>query len=577
MALDRILVVDDSGTIRRVVDNALTSAGFIVDVAKNGDEGLAQARQERPDLLLLDFRMPGMNGFQVGKAIARDDTLAGIPIVLMCTRTDRLPDHDLASIGVLSTLIKPFSPEALVERIRFALNEAKSTDITASLRTTFTSEEEAEDSNENPPTDFEAVPSRNVFAEAPPDGFSMDEPEVTQRATPPGPPPVTDEGDDVESQAILSAIDVAAARDDRADGLLVDEDAPAAPDATAANVPANVPPPPDALINSAEFQTVAKRAAEDDLKRALVEAFESRGIEAPEELAIGVLEQVKDKLAPSVMAEFVRGELPPDILRRPVPAMFGDLTEVPLPEILQLLKFQGQTGVLEVALDQMRFEATFHEGRIHTIRGVNVRAVQRLGRYFVRAGVVTEEQLEDALKDDRYSIGAKLLDEGVINEEDLRNAVRAQVEDLMFEMLRCRQGTFGLRRANIDEDLPFAGFSVDALLFEGLRRIDERSVIGQEVPSVDSIFIQGKDASPEGLSKEEARALAALDKKKPRAIHALANDLDLSIDDAMMLIYRLVILGRARRVRRAGEPAVGPPPRPKKRQTDDSLDFQDIL
>ncbi len=572
MALDRILVVDDSGTIRRVVDNALTSAGFVVDVAKNGEEGLEQARRERPDLLLLDFRMPGMNGFQVGKAIARDASLAGIPIVLMCTRTDRLPDHDLASIGVLSTLIKPFSPEALVERVRFALNEAKSTDITASLRTTFSSDEEEDDAENDAETDFDAVPSRNVFADATPEGFSLQDPEVTQRATPPGPPPVTDEGESVESQAIMSAVDVAAARDDRADGLLVDGDDPGVPADKAV-----VDAPPNALINSAEFQTVAQRAVEDDLKRALIDAFESRGIDSPAPLAKSILEQVKDKLAPSVMAEFVRGELPPDILRRPVPAMFGDLTEVPLPEVLQLLKFQGQTGVLEVALDQMRFEATFHEGRIHTIRGVNVRAVQRLGRYFVRAGVVTEEQLEEALKDDRFSIGAKLLDDGVISEEDLRNAVRAQVEDLMFEMLRCRQGTFGLRRADIDEDLPFAGFSVDALLFEGLRRIDERSVIGQEVPSVDSIFIQGKDASPEGLSKEEARALAALDKKKPRAIHALANDLDLSIDDAMMLIYRLVVLGRARRVRRAGEPAVGPPPRPKKQKSDDVLDFQDIL
>lgn len=572
MALDRILVVDDSGTIRRVVDNALTSAGFVVDVAKNGEEGLEQARRERPDLLLLDFRMPGMNGFQVGKAIARDASLAGIPIVLMCTRTDRLPDHDLASIGVLSTLIKPFSPEVLVERVRFALNEAKSTDITASLRTTFSSDEEEDDAENDAETDFDAVPSRNVFADATPEGFSLQDPEVTQRATPPGPPPVTDEGESVESQAIMSAVDVAAARDDRADGLLVDGDDPGVPADKAV-----VDAPPNALINSAEFQTVAQRAVEDDLKRALIDAFESRGIDSPAPLAKSILEQVKDKLAPSVMAEFVRGELPPDILRRPVPAMFGDLTEVPLPEVLQLLKFQGQTGVLEVALDQMRFEATFHEGRIHTIRGVNVRAVQRLGRYFVRAGVVTEEQLEEALKDDRFSIGAKLLDDGVISEEDLRNAVRAQVEDLMFEMLRCRQGTFGLRRADIDEDLPFAGFSVDALLFEGLRRIDERSVIGQEVPSVDSIFIQGKDASPEGLSKEEARALAALDKKKPRAIHALANDLDLSIDDAMMLIYRLVVLGRARRVRRAGEPAVGPPPRPKKQKSDDVLDFQDIL
>ena len=561
MSLDRILVVDDSGTIRRVVENALASAGFAVDVAKNGEEGLEQARKVRPDLVLLDFRMPGMNGFQVGKAIARDPEIVGIPIVLMCTRTDRLPDHDLASIGVLSTLIKPFSPEALVERVRSALNEAKTSDMTVSLLRTVDGIPSDDDDatvaidQVEPFTDERGVFARPLpgeFSLAAPDGLS----EPTQRSAPPGPPPVTDEGEsEVDTP---SEIDVAAARDDIADGLF-DEHVPAASF------------PKDSLVNSAEFDAVATRALTDDLNRALLEAFESRGIASPQALAKSVLEQVKDKLAPSVMAEFVRGELPADVLRRPVPALFGDLTEVPLPEVLQLLKFQGQTGVLEVAIDQMRFEATFHEGRIHTIRGVNVRAVQRLGRYFVRSGVVTEEQLEAALADNSRSIGAKLLDDGIISEEELRNAVRSQVEDLMFEMLRCRRGMFGLRREPIDEDLPLAGFSVDALLFEGLRRIDERSVISQEVPSVDSIFIRAKNADGEGLSPDEATAFAALDPTEPVAVHTLANELDLSIDDAMTLVYRLVILGRARRVRRAGEPAVGPPPRHRKQTPEDFL------
>ena len=119
-----ILVVDDSATVRRVVGRTLARAGYEVLLATDGRDAIEQAQQRVPDLVLVDFVMPGMNGFQLVMAMRRIANLADVPVVLMSAKADKIGDGFLAQTGALDAITKPFSPEALLAVAGHALSRA---------------------------------------------------------------------------------------------------------------------------------------------------------------------------------------------------------------------------------------------------------------------------------------------------------------------------------------------------------------------------------------------------------------------------------------------------------------------
>jgi len=117
----RILIVDDSEASLKLVARELQNAGYGVSVAASGAEALAVARAERPDLILLDGLMPGMDGFETCQLLKRDPELAGIP-VLMWTALDAPGDVVRGlEAGAHDYVTKPFVAEVLHARIRSAL------------------------------------------------------------------------------------------------------------------------------------------------------------------------------------------------------------------------------------------------------------------------------------------------------------------------------------------------------------------------------------------------------------------------------------------------------------------------
>ncbi len=119
----RILVVDDSPTLRRVVSGILERHEFEVFVAEDGDDALVALREgpRAADLILLDFVMPRMNGYQFCRALRADPALAGIPVVLMSARSDRIRDQFVQQTGAIDAIAKPFDAEALVAVVENAL------------------------------------------------------------------------------------------------------------------------------------------------------------------------------------------------------------------------------------------------------------------------------------------------------------------------------------------------------------------------------------------------------------------------------------------------------------------------
>ncbi|MBC7205512.1 MAG: response regulator [Methyloversatilis sp.] len=117
MAIKRIMVVDDSPTERHVLNDFLTRKGFEVIIAENGEQAIEKAKVEKPDLILMDVVMPGINGYQATRTITRDDSTRDIPVI-MCTSKD-LPTDRIWGMrqGALDYMVKPVNLEELLGRI----------------------------------------------------------------------------------------------------------------------------------------------------------------------------------------------------------------------------------------------------------------------------------------------------------------------------------------------------------------------------------------------------------------------------------------------------------------------------
>jgi twitching motility two-component system response regulator PilH len=117
MPIKKILIVDDSATERHVLVTLLEGKGYTTVTASNGEEGVAAAKRELPDLILMDVVMPGMNGYQATRTISRDDATKHIPVI-MCTSKDQETDKIWGMRqGALDYMVKPVDGAALLAKL----------------------------------------------------------------------------------------------------------------------------------------------------------------------------------------------------------------------------------------------------------------------------------------------------------------------------------------------------------------------------------------------------------------------------------------------------------------------------
>jgi DNA-binding response OmpR family regulator len=114
----RILVVDDEPKIVQLVRDYLERAGFAVSTARDGNEALMRAHQERPDLIVLDLGLPGLDGLEVTRRLRRD---SGVPIIMLTARHEETDKVVGLELGADDYLTKPFSPRELEARVRAVL------------------------------------------------------------------------------------------------------------------------------------------------------------------------------------------------------------------------------------------------------------------------------------------------------------------------------------------------------------------------------------------------------------------------------------------------------------------------
>ena len=138
MAGEKILNIDDSPTVQRLIEMILSSQGYEVVLASDGEEGIAKAKSERPALILVDFVMPKMNGYQVCKTLKDDPEFRDTPIILVTSKGDKVGSKFVDVLGISEYFTKPFQPEELLAKIREVLDkkaqEAAAARVTAKTR-----------------------------------------------------------------------------------------------------------------------------------------------------------------------------------------------------------------------------------------------------------------------------------------------------------------------------------------------------------------------------------------------------------------------------------------------------------
>ena len=114
----KILIVDGYAAMRRIIRNLLRDLGFSnTHEAKDGDTGLLMLREGGVDFLVTDWKLPGMTGLELLKAVRSDPELKGLPVLMVTTEAKREQIIEAATAGVNGYVVKPFSAETLADKI----------------------------------------------------------------------------------------------------------------------------------------------------------------------------------------------------------------------------------------------------------------------------------------------------------------------------------------------------------------------------------------------------------------------------------------------------------------------------
>ena len=117
MTIKKVLLVDDSKTELHHLSDMLSKRGYAVRTAENGEEAMRRLAEDKPDLILMDVVMPGLNGFQATRAISRDPETKSIPIILCTSKSQETDKIWGLRQGPRDYIVKPVNREELLAKI----------------------------------------------------------------------------------------------------------------------------------------------------------------------------------------------------------------------------------------------------------------------------------------------------------------------------------------------------------------------------------------------------------------------------------------------------------------------------
>jgi len=121
----KVLIIDDDRAIAAGLAVRLKAAGYAVFSASDGESGLAAAESNRPDVILLDIHMPGIDGFEVNRRLKGAPELADIPVIFLSANVQDWAKRKAFDMGAKFYLSKPYAPEGLISAIETAISGAR--------------------------------------------------------------------------------------------------------------------------------------------------------------------------------------------------------------------------------------------------------------------------------------------------------------------------------------------------------------------------------------------------------------------------------------------------------------------
>jgi DNA-binding response OmpR family regulator len=509
----RILVVDDSPTVRRVVSTILERHGYEPSLASDGQDAIdvLASGEVKADLVLLDFVMPRMNGYQFCRALRENAELAGMPVVLMSAKADRIRDQFVTQTGALDAITKPFDAQALVAVVENALRRATTIQQSSARLPADT------DVVETPQqTEFETLRTHvaqivatklasivtATMAEKPNLGsgdlavalaeqlvkeaiVEMVE-AVRDLAPEDGGPLLSGDLGVVPIGAILQLLQA-----ENQTGVLVCR----GPDGARVV----------ATFRGGLIDLVQSSGAGDEFR--LGRFFVEEGIVTPADIdevmkRAGVPDDRTSEVPASRILVREGGSLVPDTLREDPETR----TTIPGPSSPKLPTSTDSAPVIS----------------LRELRGIKPRL-----------------------------LGTMLLDAGKITAQELKVALARQSSELLYEVLRWQKGRFDFRRAASSEAVESArlGLPVASVVMEGFRRVDEWRILERTLESFDAILIRDEDVLASidlaELPEKEKKVLDLVDGE--RSVRAIVAASHMSSFDACRVLVQFL---EARMLRR---------------------------
>jgi len=125
MAKAKVLIIDDEKLARTMLTDLLRGKGYTVITAEDGPSGLAAAQKEKPNAIILDVMMPGIDGFEVCRALKNDVATTGIPVIILTASEEPHLTKKAFTAGAAFTLVKASKPEQLLSTLHLALSLAR--------------------------------------------------------------------------------------------------------------------------------------------------------------------------------------------------------------------------------------------------------------------------------------------------------------------------------------------------------------------------------------------------------------------------------------------------------------------
>lgn len=133
---ESIVVIDDEEDIRELIQYNLSKEGYVVSCAVSGEEGVELVERVKPDLLILDLMLPGIDGLEVCRRLKSDAKLKSIPIVMVSARGEEPDVVSGLELGADDYVSKPFSPKVLIARVKSVLRRGKAAPVDAQVTLT---------------------------------------------------------------------------------------------------------------------------------------------------------------------------------------------------------------------------------------------------------------------------------------------------------------------------------------------------------------------------------------------------------------------------------------------------------